>query len=45
MQTAPINWTYSGSIDPLCGTGATVAERVLAYGMATIFTGIILTTD
>ncbi|WP_298938499.1 hypothetical protein [uncultured Ruegeria sp.] len=45
MQTAPINWTYSGGIDPLCGTGATVAERVLAYGMATIFTGIILVAD
>ncbi|WP_299891666.1 hypothetical protein [uncultured Ruegeria sp.] len=45
MQTAPINWTYSGGIDPLCGTGATVAERILAYGMASIFTGIILAAD
>ena len=45
MKTAPISWTYSGGIDPLCGTGATVAERLLAYGMATLFTGIILIAD
>ncbi len=45
MQTAPISWTYSGGIDPLCGTGATAAERVLAYGMATVFTAIILIAD
>ncbi|GGX52314.1 hypothetical protein GCM10007385_21230 [Tateyamaria omphalii] len=45
MQTAQINWSYSGGIDPLCGTGATAAERILAYGMATVFTGIILVAD
>lgn len=42
MQNAPIIWSYTGGIDPLCGTGATAAERLLAYGMATLFTGIIL---
>ncbi len=42
MLTAPIKWNYSGGGDPLCGTGATSAERVLAYGMAALFTGIIL---
>ncbi|WP_300010186.1 hypothetical protein [uncultured Roseobacter sp.] len=45
MQTAPIRWTYSGGTDPLCGTGATLAERVLAYSMATLFTAIILMAD
>lgn len=45
MQTAPIRWTYTGGIDPLCGTGATPAERLLAYGMATLFTVIILVAD
>lgn len=45
MQTAPISWTYKGKIDPLCGTGATPLERLLAYGMATLFTGIILLVD
>lgn len=42
MQTAPIQWKYSGCADPLCGTGATNAERSLAYGMAALFTAIIL---
>lgn len=45
MQTAPIQWSYSGFADPLCGTGATRAERLLAYGMATLFTAIILAAD
>lgn len=45
MRTAPIEWNYSGSSDPLCGTGATLAERLLAYGLATLFTVIILATD
>jgi len=45
MQTAPIQWKYSGSGDLLCGTGATRAERVLAYGMAALFTAIILAMD
>lgn len=45
MQTVPIEWSYTGAADPLCGTGATPAERWLAYGMATLFTVIILVTD
>lgn len=45
MQTAPIQWKYSGSADLLCGTGATRAERVLAYGMAALFTALILAMD
>lgn len=45
MQIAPIEWNSSGGVDPLCGTGATLAERVLAYGMATVFTAIILAVD
>lgn len=45
MQTAPIQWRYSGGADLLCGTGATRAERALAYGMAALFTAIILAMD
>ncbi|WP_299867478.1 hypothetical protein [uncultured Roseobacter sp.] len=45
MQTAPIGWTYTGGTDPLCGTGASPAERFLAYGMASLFTGFILLVD
>lgn len=45
MRAAPIEWRYAGGSDPLCGTGATSAERLLAYGMATLFTAIILATD
>lgn len=45
MQTAPIRWTYAGVADPLCGTGATRAERVLAYGVAALLAAIILTAD
>lgn len=42
MQTVPIQWSYTGRADPLCGTGATRGERWLAYGAATLFTAIIL---
>lgn len=42
MQIAPIQWSYTGPVDPLCGTGATRAERFLAYGMAVLFTAIVL---
>lgn len=45
MRAASIDWTYTGNADPLCGTGATLAERLLAYGMATLFTAIIVVTD
>lgn len=45
VRTAPIEWGYSGRADPICGTGATRAERLLAYGMATLFTGIVLVTN
>lgn len=45
MQIVPIEWNYTGSADPLCGTGATPAERLLAYGMATLFTGIVLVAN
>lgn len=45
MQTAPIRWAYTGGTDPLCGTGAAPAERLLAYGMAALFTGLILIAD
>ena len=45
MQTVPIIWTYTGKADLLCGTEATTAERWLAYGMATLFTAIILAAD
>lgn len=45
MQIVPIQWTYNGSADPLCGTGATRAERWLAYGTAALFTVIILALD
>ncbi len=45
MQTAPISWNYNGGNDPLCGTGATPTERLFAYGMATLFTVIILLVD
>lgn len=45
MRTAPIQWNYKGKADLLCGTGATAAERSLAYGMATFFTAIILISD
>ncbi len=45
MQTVPIDWSYVGGADPLCGTGAMRAERLLAYGMATLFTVIILVAD
>lgn len=45
MQIVPIEWKYIGGADPLCGTGATLAERLLAYGMATLFTVIIIVAD
>lgn len=45
MQIVPIEWNYTGGADPLCGTGATPAERLLAYGMATLFTGIVLVAN
>ena len=45
MQLAPIQWSYTGVADPLCGTGATRAERMLAYGFAAFFTAIILAAD
>lgn len=45
MQTAPIQWSYAGFADPLCGTGATRAERLLAYGSATLLTMIILSAN
>ena len=33
-----IDWSYEGKNDGLAGTGATVAERVLAYGFALVIT-------
>lgn len=45
MQSAPIQWRYVGRADLLCGTGATTAERWLAYGMAGLLTAIILALD
>lgn len=45
VRAAPIQWGYSGRADPICGTGATRAERLLAYGMAALFTGIILVAN
>ncbi|GAB5471086.1 MAG: hypothetical protein Kilf2KO_41160 [Rhodospirillales bacterium] len=45
MQSAPIKWGYSGSADLLCGSGATRAERALAYGMAALLTAIVLGVD
>ncbi len=45
MQIVPIGWSYSGNADLLCGTGATRAERWLAYGMATLLTVVILAVD
>jgi len=37
-EHAHIDWTYSGKNDGLAGTGATAAERVLAYGFALVIT-------
>lgn len=45
MQIAPIQWNYAGVADPLCGTGATRAERLLAYGIAALLTAIILAAN
>lgn len=45
MQIAPIRWNYTGGADFLCGTGATRAERSLAYGSAALFTAIVLVVD
>ena len=37
-SSANISWAYSGKSDGLAGTGATVAERLLAYGFAVLIT-------
>lgn len=34
MQPTLIDWSYSAKPDPLCGSGATWAERLLAYSFA-----------
>lgn len=38
-------WAYSGPPDPLCGTGATPAERLLAHASAAVFTLLLLLLD
>ena len=37
-----IEWTYSGSTDPLVGSGATSAERLMGYGGAGVVTAFLV---
>ena len=40
-----VTWNYSGPTDPFVGSGATLAERWLAYGMAAALTAVIVGAD
>ena len=37
-----ISWEYSGSTDPLVGSGATSAERLMGYGGAGVVTALLI---
>ena len=44
-QGRHVAWAYSGPADPLVGTGATPAERWLAYGAAAALAAVIVGAD
>lgn len=42
IPTNKISWDYSGSTDPLVGSGANSAERLMGYGGAGIVTALVI---